>query len=487
MTGPQRPPLASVAELLFSLPQRLAPGALGGWRAVFHFRLPGCPHPAWTVRCDGEGCTVEEGLAGHPDCVVETSEATLLGMAAGRINPQTAFLLRRVKVSNPGAMLKLLKALRSAPGASRPAPAEAESQASWAPSSPALRPLAGVTVLDCTRLLPGAVLARQLLELGARLIKIEEPGGDPLRHTPPLVGGMSAGFAAFYRGAQSVELDLRAPAGAAALRALASRADVLVESFRPGTLARWGLDPASLRAAHPPLITCSLSAYGGDDDRPAHDLNVTAASGLLSLLGDGVPRVLLADVATGVLAATAILAALLQREKSGRGVHLEQPLTAALRPFLAWQAADSAAGGQGVIDTHLSGACPAYRRYRCGDGRELAVAAVEPKFWQAWVELLGVPHLADAGLDPGELGARAAAQVETILAQAPRQHWLELAQGAKLPVSPVLTLAEALAVGGAPTELAFLAGIGEPPAASAPRLGENTATALAELAHHPAR
>jgi len=467
-----------------SLPRRLHPGATRGWAATFHFVFSHSGQPEWTVRLDGESCTVTEGLNGRPDCVVETSESTFLGIAAGTINPQTAFLLRRVKVSHPGPMMKLLKALRVQGG--EPEAAAPGSQVAPPASTPAAAlPLANVVVLDCTRMLPGAVLARHLLEPGARVIKVEEPGGDPLRHAPPLVDGVGAGFATFYRGARSVELDLRTPAGADALRRLARKADVLVESFRPGTLARWGVDLAALRAAHPALITCSLSGYGEGDVRPAHDLNAIASSGLLSLLGEGLPRVLLADVAAGMLAATGILAALVGRARSGRGGHVEQPLAAALRPFLAQPAADLAAGGEGLIATHLSGACPAYRRYRCGDGRELAVAAVEPKFWQAWVELLGLPHLAGVGLDPGEAGARAAAEVEAALGTAPRDHWLERA--AELPVSPVLTLAEAVAATGAPATLAFLGGGGASPAGPAPALGEHTALVLAELGDRSAR
>lgn len=345
-------------------------------------------------------------------------------------------------------------------------------------SAPSL-PLTGTLVLDCTRMLPGAVLARQLLELGARVIKVEEPGGDPMRHAPPLVDHIGAGFTFFYRGAQSVELDLRTPAGAAALAALARHADVLVESFRPGTLARWGLGAERLRALNPALVTCSLGAYGAGDERPGHDLNILASSGLLSLLGEGLPGALLADVAGGLLAATAILAALLARRRSGQGTHLEQPLAAAVGPFLAWPAVDLAAGHPGLIATHLRGACPAYRRYRCGDGEELAVAAVEPKFWAVWVKLLGLPHLAGVGLDQGEEGAKAAAQVEEILARAPRAHWLAQAEAAGLPISPVVTLAQALSSLG--PETLRLTSLGCAPHGEAPRAGEHTGEVLAEL------
>jgi crotonobetainyl-CoA:carnitine CoA-transferase CaiB-like acyl-CoA transferase len=485
MPKPANDPSVAVAQLMHSLPARLRPSTPGGWRATFHFRLSHCAHPEWTVRVEGDRCTVAQGLEGAADCTVETSAETLAGIAAGTVNPRTAFLLRRVKVSHLGPMLKFIDAL-GPPGTGEPTTSATPALAQGDPPSPGEAPglpLADLLVLDCSRMLPGAVLARQLLELGARVIKIEDAGGDPMRHAPPLVDGIGAGFVAFYRGAQSVILDLRTADGAATLRALARRADVLVESFRPGTLARWGVGLEALRAANPALVTCSLSGYGGDDQRPAHDLNVTAESGLLSLLGGpALPAVLLADVAAGLLAATAILAALLARRSSGRGAHIEQPLATALRPFLAWPAADLAAGADGLIATHLAGACPAYRRYRCGDGGELVVAAVEPKFWTAWVELLGLPHLAGVGLDPGDDGAQAAAQVAAVLAQRPRQHWLERGATAGLPVSPVLTLAEALAAGTLEVAEPLLPGVARGGSARAPALGEHTAAVRAELA-----
>ena len=137
-------------------------------------------------------------------------------------------------------------------------------------------PLAGTVVLDVSRMLPGAVLARTLVDLGARVVKVEDPrSGDPMRVTPPLVGGTGAGFLAFFRGVESVAIDLKAPAGAAALRKMARHADVLVESFRPGTLERWDLGYDRLAALNPGLVVVSLSSFGSegeDADRIGHDL-----------------------------------------------------------------------------------------------------------------------------------------------------------------------------------------------------------------------
>ena len=362
-------------------------------------------------------------------------------------------------------------------------------------------PLAGMVVLDLSRMLPGAVLARQLVDLGARLIKVEEPGiGDPMRLVPPLVGGVGVGYAALLRGAESVALDLRSERDAARVRTLASRADVLIESFRPGAMERWGLGWDALSGANPRLVWCSLSSYGQSGAaaaRVGHDLNFIAESGALRELRDaGVPSLQLADVAGALLAASAVLAALLDRERHGRGRFLDQPLAAGPLPFVAWAWAEAAAGGAAGSEQLLSGRCPCYRTYACGDGAEIAVAAVEPKFWAALVEALGVPELAASGWDAGEEGAAAAARLAAVFAERPRAHWLGLAVELGLPVSPVHDLAAAQAAGASAGLLEatpapgggsfaspgpFLPALGRTPATPVGAVGEHTEQVLREF------
>lgn len=364
------------------------------------------------------------------------------------------------------------------------------------------QPLDGLTVVDLSRMLPGAVLARQLLDLGARLIKVEEPGvGDPMRMVPPQRDGIGVGFAAFLRGAESVVLDLRQPEDASRLRGLAAHADVLVESFRPGTTEQWGLGWDALRALNPRLVWCSLSSFGSSPelcDRVAHDLNFSAMAGVLDLVGGRVPRLQLADVSSGLLAASSILAALLARERHGAGRRIEQPLAAGPLPFLTWSWLERAAGTGGVLDTLLGGACPCYRLYRCGDGREISLAALEPKFWAAFVELIGAAELEAGAFALGADGERVAAAVERALAAHPRAHWLAVAEERGLPLGPVHGLDEAMA------EPAFAAaglledtplpgggtvrsvgpwnvGLGATPGRPAPQLGAHTDAVLDEF------
>ncbi|MBK9755015.1 MAG: CoA transferase [Nannocystis sp.] len=362
--------------------------------------------------------------------------------------------------------------------------------------APAL-PLAGVTVLDVSRMLPGAVLARSLVDLGARVIKIEDPrSGDLMRLAPPLVGGIGVGFCVYYRGTESVGLDLRDPDGAAALRLLAGRADVLIESFRPGTMERYGLATAALRADNPRLVVCSLPGFLGNAE-VGHDLNFTGLTGFLrEVTPQGIPALQIADVTSGLLASTAILAALLQRHRSGEGCELRQPLLAGPLPFVTWAASEVAAGGGGMASTMLGGAIAAYRCYRCGDGLELAVGCLEPKFWIAFATLVGRPELAGSGLDPSPDGAATVAAMQAWLASEPRAHWLAKVAGHALPVWPVHTLAEAaneptlaplreatpmpdgstLAAAGP-----SLPGLGRTPMTPAPALGAHTAAVLAEF------
>jgi len=368
-------------------------------------------------------------------------------------------------------------------------------------TSPTALPLRGTIVVDVSRMLPGAVASRMLADLGARVIKIEEPGaGDPMRTAPPLVDGVGAVFCAFYRGAESVCLDLKEPAGAAAFCDLSGSAHVLIESFRPGTLDRWGAGPEKLLLIHPGLVVCSLSGFGNrapDAAGVAHDINLVAWSGLLSLLpGGGVPRIQMADVAAGLMACSAVLAALLGRERSGRGGWIDQPLSGGPMPFLTLPMAEAAGGGGGFAENCLGGACPSYRLYTCGDGARLAVGAVETKFWVEFVRLLELSDLAERGWDRGAAGREVAESVERKLEQRPRAHWLALFRGRGLPVTAAHELQDALddlrsagwieetpVPGGGTLALPapYLRSLGVTPARPAPRLGEHTASILEEF------
>lgn len=317
-------------------------------------------------------------------------------------------------------------------------------------------PLEGVRVLDLSRLLPGPFCTLILSELGARVDKVEDPhAGDYLRLFPPHLHGLSGRFAALNLDKRSLALDLKHPLGRETLLRLLPRYHVLVESFRPGVLARLGLPDEALFAACPRLSVCSISGYGQDGpyrDRAGHDLNYSALAGVLSLTGAGPgapPHPLpiqLADLGGGGLwAAAGILAALYDAERSGRGRHLDVSMCEGSLSFLLPDLGNLAAGepvpgrGAGL----LTGGAACYGVYTTRDGRHLSVAALEPKFWLAFCAAIGRRgDAAEVVAGPAEQ-ARIRTEVQAILGTRTRDEWEQVFAGADACVEPVLSPAEA--------------------------------------------
>ncbi len=247
-------------------------------------------------------------------------------------------------------------------------------------------PLHATRVLDLTRLLPGAVCTMLLHDLGAEIIKIEDPrAGDYARWMPPLLDGMGVFFRSSNRGKKSVVIDLKSEAGQALLRKLASPADVLIEGFRPGVTARLGADYETLSAINPRLVYCSLSGWGQDGpyaQASGHDLNYIARNGLLGAnLDPSTPGAQAADVAGAYVAVMGILAALHKRHGTGAGDYIDVALSEAAMPLAmaAWVEANAPSETESFISLRGESAC--YRVYWSSDGQPLALGAIEPKFW----------------------------------------------------------------------------------------------------------
>lgn len=322
----------------------------------------------------------------------------------------------------------------------------------------ATRPLDGVTVLDLTRLLPGAVCTLTLAELGAEVIKIEDPGGgDPLRSLPPLSGSASVYHRLFNRSKRSVALDLRAPGARGVLDALAERAHVLVESFRPRTARRLGVDAARLRARHPHLVHCAITGFGQTGpyaDRAGHDLNFVALAGLLALERGSpdeptrLPRLLVADIGGGAMNAVAgILAALFAQARTGAGSTVDVSMHEGALAWLAFPAARWLVEG-GTFDPSdlpVTGREACYNVYRTADGRYLALAALEPKFWEEFCRRVGRPDWIGRQHETGEAQARLREEVQAVLATRSRDAWLRLFTGADACLTPVNSVEDALA------------------------------------------
>lgn len=307
-----------------------------------------------------------------------------------------------------------------------------------------LAPLDGIVVVDLSRMLPGAVLARGLLDLGARLIKVEDrrTGGDPMRHMPPMVSGVGCGFSHFLAGAESIAIDLGKDA--ALVRRMARTADILIESFRPTTRARVGLEPEVLQDKNPGLIVCRLPAYDGPG--VGHDLNFVAETGLLHALGTEMPNAQIADVSTGELARCAILAALLARHRSGRGAVIEQPLVFGPLPYLQWSYADAGAGPERAADGLIGGGVAAYRTYAARGGR-IAVGCLEPKFWVAFCEAFELHEFAGRGLERDESGQQVVDAVQAKLSGMEAAQVVERCRARSIPVTAVRSPLQAVTDG----------------------------------------
>jgi crotonobetainyl-CoA:carnitine CoA-transferase CaiB-like acyl-CoA transferase len=325
-------------------------------------------------------------------------------------------------------------------------------------SSEAGLPLAGLKVLDLSRLLPGGFCSLLLADLGAEVLKVEDTGmGDYVRWAPPYVEGAedsakSALFLSLNRNKRSIRLDLKSGGGREVLLRLVRDHDVLLESFRPGVLDRLGVGYERLKRENPGLVYCAITGYGQDGparDRAGHDMNYLGLNGVLGLTGEaGGPPVQasaqIADLGGGALmAAVGILAALRERDRSGEGQLVDVSMFDGSLSLLAMTAAQMLAEQRTPHrgELMLSGAVVCYRPYACADGW-VTLGALEPKFWQAWCRGVGREDLIDQQFQPpGSASHRA---VEEIFRMRTRADWQAFASEHDCCLEPVLELDEAL-------------------------------------------
>jgi alpha-methylacyl-CoA racemase len=315
-----------------------------------------------------------------------------------------------------------------------------------------MQPLSGLFVLDFSTLLPGPLASLMLAEAGAEVLKIEKPGGEDARLFPPTVDGESAPFALLNRGKKSLVLDLKSEGDRAKLKPLIERADILMEQFRPGVMARLGLGYDAVRALNPGIVYCSISGYGQSGprvDEAGHDINYIGNTGLLDLQpgpldAPVVPPMLVADIAGGSFPAVInILLALRARDQIGQGCHLDIAMTDAMFTF-AWHAlAIGAATGAFPKpgELWLAGGSPRYQLYPTKDGKLVACGALEPKFWAAFTQAIGLPaELANDFRDPK--ATRDA--VAKLLAARTAEEWRPIFAAADCCTTIVVSLEQAL-------------------------------------------
>lgn len=316
--------------------------------------------------------------------------------------------------------------------------------------------LTGIKVVDLSLFLPGPMMTLMMADQGAEVIKVEPPAGDPARAMPPCENGMSVWFRNLNRGKRSLVLDLKSEEGRASLWQLLEDADVLVEGFRPGVADRLGFGYPSVAARNPRLVYCSISAFGQSGamaHRPAHDLAVQALSGFLSVNdgGDGkpvVPGFPSADMAAGLTALCAVLMALIGREASGRGDHVDCAMFDSVLPWCAHIAGAAIAGGEppaSASQRSLGGAA-FYNVYETSDGRHVVLGAREPKFVANLLTALGRRDLIPLGDAPaGEPQSPLRSFLSEQFATRTRDQWVRWFADKDVAFAPVLDFREALA------------------------------------------
>ncbi|MFI0422995.1 CaiB/BaiF CoA transferase family protein [Spongiactinospora sp. 9N601] len=321
--------------------------------------------------------------------------------------------------------------------------------------------LDGVRVLDLSRVLSGPLCARILADLGAEVIKVEPPGGDDSRHFGPFTeAGDSTYFRLINRNKYGVTLDLKTDEGRRKLEGLIRRSDVLVENFRPGVLARLGFPADELLRLNPGLIAVSVSGFGQTGplaSRPAYDLIVQAMSGLMSVTGpDGGPGVRvgisIGDIVPALYAAVGVLAALRERERTGRGQHLDVSMFEGLLSVFESNAMRALHTDEEITPTGAHHAVSApYGVFTAGDGRAVAIGVASDSLFERLATVLGRPEWLTApgyGSDAerGHNRERLRRDVEDALAGMDAEEVQRVLAGAGIPCGPVLDVREALAL-----------------------------------------
>jgi crotonobetainyl-CoA:carnitine CoA-transferase CaiB-like acyl-CoA transferase len=316
--------------------------------------------------------------------------------------------------------------------------------------------LSGIRVIDLSSFLPGPYLTSAMADHGAEIIKVEAPGGDPGRAIGPLDGDSTVFFRNVNRGKKSIALDLKQDSDREALLKLCETADVVVESFRPGVVARLGVDYERVKARNPRIIYCSISAfgqYGPYVRRPAHDLAIEAMSGALSItLGNddvpAIPGIPAADILSGLQGLSAVLMALLRRTETGLGDYIDISMYDSMVSACVNVLGPAMAEGRQQIAKHerTTGGAAFYRIYRTSDDRYLTLAGQEEKFVRNLLNAVGRPDLIHLCLQgPGPHQAPVIAYFDTMFRGKPLAHWIEWLLELDVCFGPVQTFPEMLA------------------------------------------
>jgi len=314
--------------------------------------------------------------------------------------------------------------------------------------------LSGVRVLDLTRLLPGDYCTMILGDMGAEVIKVEEPGlGDYIRWVPPLINGQSVSHLMLNRNKKSMKLNLKSGRGKEVFHKLVERSDVVIESFRPGVVKRLGIDYESVSKTNQHIVYCSMSGYGQDGpyrDMPGHDVNYIGYGGILGITGPSsgapvIPGIQIADLTTGLMAVTGILAALLARDRIGKGQYIDMSFLDVVTSLIVLPAAfyigekKSPKRGEWL----LNGGFPCYNIYETKDGKYITIGCLEEQFWTSLCSALNVTGFVKHQYTNDEAKLREMFQtLREIFKTRTLDEWLKLLLKEDVPCGPAYDLDE---------------------------------------------
>lgn len=440
--------MSKLKSIYQSIPDRFRQNKAEGYGSVVHFDISGDEPVQFSVVIDDSGCRLEAGLQGKPSCVVKAKSKHYIALESGEMNPQLAILTGKVKVSNINEMLRFSKCfIPYHKFNNQPNTATKKDR------KPDSGPLLGYRILDLSRLLPGPWATAMLADMGAEVIKIEDPESpDYVRDYPPIIDGKSANYMAWNRSKRSMAISLRTEEGKQQFMNLVQTADVVVEQFRPRVIAKWGIGYEEAKKVNSKIIYVSLTGFGQTGpmaQTAGHDLNYLALSGVLSLNKDVngrpvIPGTQLADIASGTYQTIqAVMAALLSRHQTGEGQQVDVSMTDGLLPF-ATVGFNMLWSGQKPQNQEmaLSGGLPNYNVYQTADGLWMALAALEPKFWSNFCDVVDRPEWKETALPNHPDIGKTKDEVAALFKTKKRAEWEELGAQHDICLTPVLELDE---------------------------------------------
>lgn len=438
-------------QIIAEASDRFRPEKATGLEAVFHFIITGAEEFELNIAIHHAECHVSNSKNEPIDCTVKIDAETYIGIETGQLNPQTEFLSGKIEVSNPALLLRFMKCFKRVEMLTPAETGVENKKSSWREKRKG--PFAGIRIADFTRLLPGPMASMLLADIGADVIKIEDSNSpDYLRYFEPTIHHNSVYYYALNRNKRSLSADLYSSQGKEIIKSLIKTSDVVLEQFRPNVMQAMGLGYEEMSAVNPKLIYISITGYGqrsGLSAMAGHDLNYIARAGVLGLNTDAfnavtIPGFQLADIAGGAyMVMNAVATALYQREKTGQGQFIDLAMTDCSLPFIALPFAGKQADAVGQSGKYmLSGALANYNVYKCLDGKYIALAALEPKFWSVVCEVL------DRKDWLGLIGADAARhllvkeELEGIFSKKCCAEWLDIFRNSDACISPVNNITE---------------------------------------------